>query len=120
MKAQALDAIGAAILVHRAARKQLERLIAIRKGSRQNVDKEQNLKATVSRRIGNLRDLEVELKAARSVASAPTVIEINEAKDLIRRIDNLALAGAAQDATSGFFKNAVDTADDLRAKVKKA
>jgi hypothetical protein len=118
MKPQALDAIAAAILVHRAARKQLEKIIAIRKAKRQNVDEERNLKATVSRKIGNLRDLEVELKAAGSVASAPTVNEIRQVKDLVARINGLATTDAARAATLAFLKQAVGTASNLSGKVK--
>jgi hypothetical protein len=118
MKSQALDAIATAIDVHRAAREQVESLIGIRKMARREVDKERNLKATLSRKIGHLHDLEVELKAARSVASAPTVDEIRSVKALITNINNLALADAAREATLTFLGDAVRRADGLRGAVK--
>jgi hypothetical protein len=120
VKQQALDGIEAAILLCRAARQQVERRIARRKVQGLDMDRERNLRARLNRKIADLRELEVELEAAESVASAPSVADIQAANDLVSRINDLAITDAAREAALTMLSDAVGRADELRRGVSMA
>ena len=116
-KDNAIRAIKTSINVHRAARAKIEDVIARKKFRRRSVDKERAEKASLNRKIANLRDLKVELEAANDVVSAPTVAEITEVNGLIKEINELALADAMRAAGLRFLQSAVARATALRSQV---
>lgn len=118
-KDKAISAIESSIKVLRASRGKIEDVIAEKKFRRKNVDKERAEKASLNRKLANLRDLKVELRAANVVVSAPTPAEIAEVNGLIREIHDLALADAMRAAGLRFLQSAVAQAIELRGKVSK-
>jgi predicted nucleic acid-binding Zn-ribbon protein len=115
----AIKALETSIAVLRARRAKLEEVIADKKFRRKNVDAERAEKATLNRKLGNLRDRLVELQAANQMVSAPTTAEVNEVKRLIRAINDLALADAMRAQGIKFLQGAVTQAMELSGKVKK-
>jgi retron-type reverse transcriptase len=119
-KDNALKAIETTISLNRAVRAKLEEIIAHKKFRRKNVDKERAKKAALSRKINDLNDLKVELDASDIVASAPSLSDIRQVTELIKKINELALADAMRKAGLSFIKKALASASELHGKVKKA
>lgn len=114
----AIRAIETSILVHRAVRAKIEDVIAEKKFRRRNVDKERAEKASLNRKLANLRDLKVELSASSIVVSAPSGAEITEVNQLIRKINELSLADAMRTAGLKFLQKALARAGKLRSGVE--
>jgi hypothetical protein len=112
-KDDALQAIEVAIAVHRAVRAKLEEVIAHKKFFGGTVDEERAEKARLNRKLGDLRDLQVELTAAGSVVSAPSVEEIREVRALITEINDLSLEDATRKAGLALMKSALERAREL-------
>jgi hypothetical protein len=114
----ALEAMQVAIDLLRAVRNKLEAVIARKKFADEDVSDEREERARVNRKLGDLRDLQVELEAAQVVVSAPSVEEIAEARQLLQRVQELAVADAMIEAGVGLLRDAATAAASLRAKTK--
>lgn len=79
---------------------------------------EREERARVNRKLADLRDLETELEAAGVAVSAPSVEEIAEARGLLQRVQDLAVADAMIEAGVGLLRDAATTAASLRSKTK--
>ncbi|MHC4270026.1 MAG: hypothetical protein ACYSTS_16400 [Planctomycetota bacterium] len=117
-KRNALQGIETAIKVNRAIRAKLEEVIAEKLWKRRNVDKERSAKASVNARLARLRRRKLDIDAASVVVSAPSVAEIRQVNNLIKEINDLALADAMRAAGLDFLKSAAARAAELRGKVK--
>src|SRR5262245_37577902 len=101
----ALAAVGVAIALLRAVRNKLEGVIARKKVAGDDVSEERADRAEVNRRLGNLRDLEAELEASTAVAGAPTPDEIDTARGLLKKVEELALKDAMTEAGLDFLRD---------------
>jgi hypothetical protein len=119
-KDDALQAIEAAIAVHRAVRAKIEDVIANKNFLGDTVDQERAEIARLNRKLGDLRDLQVELRAANTVVSAPSVEEISQVNALITRINDLALADATRETGLALLKSALERAGEIESKAKPA
>ncbi len=117
-KDDAIEAMQTAIDIYKASRDKLEQVIAQKEFDGEEIKKETNEIATLSRKIGHFQDVLNEGKAAFTFVSAPNREEIEEVARHIRKIRDLAVQDAALSAGFKIITDALASANDLQGKVE--
>ncbi len=92
---QALDAIMAALEVHRVAREKLESAVALIRVRGGDPSDANRLRARATQRVAFYNRLRHEIEAAQVVVGAPTVEQIEEVQALLAEVEEITAADAA-------------------------
>lgn len=111
-KQNALDAVEATRDLYQAAWAKLGKVIARKKFIGLSYDVEQRRRASVSRKISIYNSLLLNLTAAQSVVGAPSPARVQDIKNLVDRVSNIAVADALTAEGLHFISTALSTAKD--------
>ncbi len=114
----AIKGIDATIKGLRTARKKLEKVIAQKRFEGKPFDVESRRKAGITRRLANLRTRRAQLVAAGTVVAAPTPAEIRAVVDLIRSVEQMALADAMRRAGLDAIMDLAEGSSKLAGKIR--
>lgn len=117
MNENATRALDAAIRGLRAARKQIEDVIAEKEFQQKPFDRERREKARVNRKLTKLRRRRAMVAASRVVVPAPKPAEIKAVVATIREVERLALADAMRKAGIDLVMKVVSESSALAGKV---
>jgi len=111
-------ALQASIKGLRTSRKKIESAIAVKKIQSKSYKKEMREKARVSRKLVVSRERKALYDASKVVVSAPTIGDINAVKQLIKKVEQVAVAGATWKAGFKLVKTLATDAGKLGQDVK--
>lgn len=106
-KQNALDGISAALQVHEQAWCKLGRVVALLRVIGGDLADANRLRARASQRVTFYNRLRLEVQAASTVVSAPTLEQIQATRKLIQRVENVAVADAATRAGLDLISDAL-------------
>ncbi len=109
-KQNALDGINAAIEVHEEAWSRLGKAIALMRVVGGDPADANRLRARASQRVTFYNRLFHEVQAAATVVSAPTVQQIQATRELVGKVENVAVADAATQAGLQLISDALEQA----------
>lgn len=109
----ALDAIMAALDVHRAARDKLESAIALIRVRGDDPSDANRLRARATQRVGFYNRLRHEIKAGQVVVGAPTVDQIQQVASLVSEVEAIATADVALKTGLKILADAMSSAADM-------